>query len=916
MYLFFQKNDVFNELVDLIPGHICVLNELGEIVFANTSWKNFYRAGTVANFPGLVVGTDCLNECLRWNILSDEQIIGIQSVLHRKILIYETVYSCHFLDEEKWFLLQAVCPLDKVGCMIFMFDVSEREIAHNKNINNEAILKSLIDNSPAIIYMKDMSGKYTHVNKVFEQILDIKKSDIIGNKPYEVFPWEIADRFVKNDRKVLGDLKPLVVEEQFCVREEVKTFHSLQFPLRGDGGEPIGIAGISSDISERKRSEGFLFFQNKVLQNMVHESSLKKVLEFIVIGIEKQTDDLKGSILLLDETGKYLSEGVAPNLPKEYFEVINGIPIGACAGSCGTAAYRKEIVIVADISSDPLWKDFKNIALSSNLGACWSIPIVDREGAVLGTFALYYNKPNQPSDWELGMMESVAQLASLAIEQKRTQGDLLKYKRELEDSLNFNEERLQLFLAATTDGVWDWNMVTDEVFFSPHWLKSLGYYPGELKPHIDSWKQLIHPDDMPNVVTALNDYFEGRTDNYQCENRLLKKDGSWRWNLDQAQIVKRDENGHPLRMVGADTDITRLKEAEFALRATEQNLAQAQEMASLGSWELDVKNNCLLWSDEVYKIFGQERQIFNPSYENFLKTIHPEDRGWVEYINNKSIKEKKPCDIIHRIIIPDGSIRIVQAKFKTFYDEKGEPDKIIGTVLDITDRKIAEENLKKSHQQLRNLSNKLQTVREEDKKRISREIHDELGQTLTAIKLDLTWLEKRIDISEPPMRDKIESIYIHLQDCLDTVRRVSTELRPQVLDVMGFCEALQWQAEKFRENTNIGYTLDIEPNIIKLQSELSTDLFRIFQEALTNIARYSEASNVMISFVENKSVYQLCVEDNGVGIPASKIDHSNSLGLLGIRERVLIWKGHVEIKGIAGVGTFLKVEIPKVKNDF
>ena len=116
----------------------------------------------------------------------------------------------------------------------------------------------------------------------------------------------------------------------------------------------------------------------------------------------------------------------------------------------------------------------------------------------------------------------------------------------------------------------------------------------------------------------------------------------------------------------------------------------------------------------------------------------------------------------------------------------------------------------KSSQQLRGLSNKLQSVREEEKMRISREIHDELGQTLTAIKLDLTWIEKRIDVT-PPVLVKIKSIYSHLQDSLETVRRVSTELRPQVLDVMGFCEALQWQAEKFMENTDIKFQLNIEP---------------------------------------------------------------------------------------------------------
>ncbi|HIB43042.1 MAG TPA: hypothetical protein EYO37_03555 [Nitrospina sp.] len=217
--------------------------------------------------------------------------------------------------------------------------------------------------------------------------------------------------------------------------------------------------------------------------------------------------------------------------------------------------------------------------------------------------------------------------------------------------------------------------------------------------------------------------------------------------------------------------------------------------------------------------------------------------------------------------------------------------------------------------EVRNLYNRLENVLEEERKYIAREIHDELGQTLTAIKLDLTWLEKRINVSEPPILDKIKSIYSHLEDSLETVRRVSTELRPQVLDVMGFCEALQWQAEKFMVNTNIKYKLNIEPEGIRLQPELSTDLFRIFQEALTNISRHSQASHVTIGFVENKTAYELCVKDDGVGIDGSRIGHSNSLGLMGMRERALIWKGHVEIKGVVGEGTQLKVKIPKLNND-
>lgn len=749
MLLFDQKNFELKQLLDLIPGNVCMLDEMGEIIYVNTGWEKAYQPGIVANFPGLLIGTDYLEECARWKVFSTEQIDGVRSVIEGDRSNYETVYLCHLLEDEKWFLLKAVTPPDKKGCMILKFDVTEKKIAEEKNEISEAILKSLLDNSPALVYLKDMNGKYTHVNKTFERILGSKNAGIVGKKPYEVFPWAVADRFVKNDRKVIGTLEPLIVEEEFFVDNQVKTFHSILFPLRGESGKPIGIAGISSDITDRK---------------------------------------------------------------------------------------------IAEVK-------------------------------------------------------------------------LQKYKKELEESLSLNEERLQLFFAATTDGVWDWNLLTDEVFFSPGWLESLGYQPGELEPRIDSWKKLVHPDDLPKVMKALDDHLAGKTEGYQCENRLLRKDGSWRWNLDQGRVVKKDETGKPLRVVGSDTDITRLKEAEFALRASEQNLAQAQEMACLGSWEIDVKKDSLLWSDEVYQIFGMSRKKTKPNYKVFLKAVHPEDRRWVSEEYRKSIYEKKAYDVNYRIILKDGSQRIVHVKSKTFYDDKGDPERVIGTVCDITEKTNAEEKLKKSRQQLRDLSNKLQTIREEDKKRISREIHDELGQTLTAIKLDLTWLEKRIDVSEPSIQDKIKSVYAHLKDSMDTVRRVSTELRPQVLDVMGFCEALQWQAEKFVENTNIQYKLNIEPEGIRLQPELSTDMFRIFQEALTNISRHSQAGNVTIDFIENDTEYELRVKDDGLGIDQSRIDHSNSLGLLGIRERALIWNGHVEIKGVVGEGTQLTVKIPRLNNE-
>ena len=147
-------------------------------------------------------------------------------------------------------------------------------------------------------------------------------------------------------------------------------------------------------------------------------------------------------------------------------------------------------------------------------------------------------------------------------EGKKTQETLV----EDVDALRRSEERLRLALTVASDGYWDWNVRTGEVFFSPRWLETLGYEPGGLEPHVDSWKRLVHPDDMPRVTEALDAHFEGKTPIYACENRLRTKTGVYRWNLDRGRVVSRDAAGRPLRMVGIDADITLRKQAEEALR--------------------------------------------------------------------------------------------------------------------------------------------------------------------------------------------------------------------------------------------------------------------------------------------------------------------------------------------------------------
>lgn len=264
----------------------------------------------------------------------------------------------------------------------------------------------------------------------------------------------------------------------------------------------------------------------------------------------------------------------------------------------------------------------------------------------------------------------------------------------------------------------------------------------------------------------------------------------------------------------------------------------------------------------------------------------------------------------------------VVAVLEFFSTEVMEPDKAllevmanIGTQLGrVSERKRAEERLKQSRQELRDLNNRLQSIREEERTWMAREIHDELGQMLTAIKIDLSWVEKRLGNDQKNILNRTCVMSELLDKTIKRVQKISTNLRPEVLDMLGLSEAIEWQAQEFQERTEIECHLDSELCDIDLNPDLSTAIFRILQETLTNVARHASASQINIRLYEKCGNLVLEVRDNGRGISKSQISNSKSLGLLGIRERALLWDGEVKISGIKGRGTTVIVKIPMDKS--
>ena len=229
---------------------------------------------------------------------------------------------------------------------------------------------------------------------------------------------------------------------------------------------------------------------------------------------------------------------------------------------------------------------------------------------------------------------------------------------------------------------------------------------------------------------------------------------------------------------------------------------------------------------------------------------------------------------------------------------------------DVTQSTKDHQNLARSQKQLRSLSRHLESIREEERARIAREIHDELGQILTALKLDLSWIGLKLDTGQKTLKDKADSMAHNIDSAIRTVQKISGELRPGLLDDLGLEAAIEWQAGKFTEQTGIRCSIDMPSENLNFSSKLATNLFRILQETLTNIARHAKAGRAWIRLEKKKNEITLTIRDNGVGLPPYKINHPLSLGLTGIRERVIYCGGEIEFQSGKPKGTIVKVKVP------
>jgi len=486
----------------------------------------------------------------------------------------------------------------------------------------------------------------------------------------------------------------------------------------------------AKERGERKRAEALLAGEKRLLEMIATGDTLHAILDALCRLVEELTPACPSSILLLDPDGQRLWHGAAPSLPRMYLDAIDGSVIGPAAGSCGTAAYRKAPVIVSDIARDPLWADYRDLALPHGLRACWSTPILASDGRVLGTFAIYAREPGRPTPQQESIIEQLTELSSIAIERKGAEEERQAHLWLLESM-----DRVNRAIQGTNDLEQMMSDVLDAVLSIFGCDRSWLVHPCD--PDAAAWSvsmEHTRPEfpgafvqglDLPvdaDIARAFRAVGASSTpvrfgpgadhplpapaaEHFSIQSMIAmaihpKGDRPYMFGLHQCSYPRawlpREERLFQeigRRLEDALTSLLMFRN----LHESERRLEDAQRISHVGYWERDLATNRYTWSDEIYRIFGLPPQQRIVSFSEVQEMLHPGDREMRAAAVAAGLQGGPRYDVEYRVVRPGGEVRFVRSVGDVLRDEAGQPRRVFGTLQDITDRKRAEQRLIAQH---------------------------------------------------------------------------------------------------------------------------------------------------------------------------------------------------------------------------
>jgi PAS domain S-box-containing protein len=453
-------------------------------------------------------------------------------------------------------------------------------------------------------------------------------------------------------------------------------------------------------------------------------------------------------------------------------------------------------------------------------------------------------------------------------------------------------------------GSFDVNLETGEIFWSAQLYRALRLDPAKTSLTKEFLLQFVHPDDRERVRQD-GEINRNQPQPFEHEAHWIRSDGKIRTMYTRGVPVV-DSSGRVNRVFGISQDITERKQAEDRLRKSEALLAQAEEIANFGSWEFEVRTRKVMLSKQLLKVMDVAPEA-EWTEEMYWKRLHPIDRQQARDTWNRALAECKRYEFVTRYYTRDGRIRVHFVRGVPVSTADGTAERVIGFLQDITERAQAEE-------ELRRLSQELIRADDEGRRRTARELHESAGQSLAALKMALGCLKESLPEENCLAHELLQSSMELADGAIREVRTVSYLMHPPLLDEAGLSPALRWYAKGFAERSGIQVEIEIPENFGRASREIETTVFRIVQESLTNVHRYSGSRTAKIRLARESDQIRAEVRDEGCGLAMPSHAGSGPLpagvGIAGMRERVKQLNGVFEMESAPGRGTTVRAILP------
>jgi len=541
---------------------------------------------------------------------------------------------------------------------------------------SEQYNRNLFKLSPIGLALCRMDGLFVDANEAYARIIGRTVEETL-----KLSYWDIThEKYAAQEQEQLESLKTTghygPYEKEYIHKDGHLVPVRLQGLLIERDGEQCIWSSVE-DITERKQTELILTSELQILEMISSGAALPEVLEKIVLSFESLSHETIASVLLLDPSGLHVHYGAAPSLPEAYNHALEGAAIGPNAGSCGTAAYRREPVIVSDIETDPLWADYRELARTYGLRACWSTPIMSSEGKVLGTFAMYYHEPRSPREEDFKLIARATHVAGIAIERKQTEEKIKKSEALLKETQHI-----------TKVGGWEYDTEADRLAWTDEVYRIYGVSPDEHDPN-DIGQDIAYYEDRAAIENAFKRAVEFG-EPYDLELKFRNAHGASLWVRTIGKVERKD--GRTVRVFGNIIDITGRRQAEDKLRRNEEVLQLFVEYSPAAIAMFDLNMKYIVASRRYLADYelGEQDLTGRSHYEVFPEM----SERWKEIHRRCLAGAIERCDE-DPFPRADGRLDWVKWEIRPWFEFEGKIGGIILFSEVITERKKAEDGIRK-----------------------------------------------------------------------------------------------------------------------------------------------------------------------------------------------------------------------------